>query len=447
MGAVNYKTSDYITLGVKPYDVAEMEEYIKANPEEFEFTDEQLEDEDYLNDYVNEYIRDLYDADLANVQSIIDDYSFNYFDVEIEYGYYEGFSLDISPDFAFYDEEDKQDALNEAKELREMLVKLTGVGMVACFPGWATGYKDRAGTLKAIEEAYQEIVTSINNESLDESIDLTEAASVYLPKLNVFLADSDKETVAYIKDVLNKIFMGIKKDYNGYIEGKRPTIKDYGKYKTFTMQIQANDIGKDDTAKKWNFHYPIKDYCKGMGETFTKKINGISYDCISNKTLNTDDVRSGSEFEEMTDQAAFPMVGVYCTGIGGSYKNLSKDLPGNTYSVVVSVPVKDVKEFSNPFMSKRGSQYTFSNDTKDSSGREFTVSYDMGDGEFVIREFEKGNPDTFTVLYKKSAKAFNAFKELVDQFDANTTCAQVENILAQNGVKMEHSWWFNPYTD
>lgn len=284
--------------------------------------------------------------------------------------------------------------------------------------------------------------------------ELFEAASNYQAKLNQFLDGQSSDVQKFVKNALNGIFLGIKDDFDGYSEGKRPTIKDYGKYKVFKMMIQANsDVKKGDASDvkgKWNFHYPVKDYCSNLGKVADKKIDGDTYQCVFyNHNLDLDGTRSGSEYDNLTSQAQYPMVGCYSTGIGGSYKNLNKDVKGTTYSVIVSVPVKDAEEFKNPFMTKNGSVYTFSNDHHSSKdGKDsYTVEFDVADGEFVIREFTEGSADRFTIIYRGSRNPFKAFKALIDKFDGDTSVGEVERILTDHGLKVAHSWWFNPYTD
>ena len=284
-------------------------------------------------------------------------------------------------------------------------------------------------------------------------MNLIEARSVYLAKLNDFLADEDADVVKFIKNALNRIFMGISKDFDGYIEGKRPTIKDYGTYKTLEMKIQANsDVKKDSNDKpgKWNFHYPVKDYCQGLGKIMDKKFGGDSYECVVyNHDKDLENARSSSSYDDLTSTSVYPMVGCYSTGIGGSYKNLDKNIKGTTYSVIVSVPVKTQQEFSNPFMTKQGTRFCFANDHHDEKdgSDSYSVVYDQSDGEFVITEFTEGSADRYTIIYRGSRNPQKAFVELVNTFDANTSVGTVQQLLTKNGLKVQHSWWFNPYTD
>ena len=135
MGTVNYSRSDYITLGVKPYDPAA---FTGGNGnidyEEMEFC---------------------YESDRENADSIIEKYGFYYFHVSTKPGYYEGFSVDIEFNFpAFFDNwSERAEAQKEVTALKKCLVELAGIGLVSCRPGWCTGYDDYKGTLKLIRAA------------------------------------------------------------------------------------------------------------------------------------------------------------------------------------------------------------------------------------------------------------------------------------------------------
>lgn len=134
MGAVNYGTSDVITLGVKPYDL-----------------------EDLTHDERAAYITDGYEADYDNAAAIIDNYNFDFFQVAPAWGYYEGVYIALSNNFYAASYADKRDALKEATRLKRLLLDLAGVGFVRCTPGWCTGYSDHKGTVAAIRSAIREL--------------------------------------------------------------------------------------------------------------------------------------------------------------------------------------------------------------------------------------------------------------------------------------------------
>lgn len=135
MGTINYFTSDYITLGLQPYDA-----------------DEFIDDEGTIDyDLISIY----YDDDYHNIKNELEKYSFYYYHVTIKPGYYEGFTIDIENNFsiAFDGYEDKKEANKEITQIKHFLIGCAGLGMVQCFPGWCTGYSDYKSTIKAINEA------------------------------------------------------------------------------------------------------------------------------------------------------------------------------------------------------------------------------------------------------------------------------------------------------
>lgn len=148
MGAINYGTSDVITLAVKPYDLDDLD--------------------DLTHDERAAYIADDYAADYDNAAAIIDNYSFDFFRVAPAWGYYEGVYIALSDNY-FYAASyaDKRDALKEATRLKRLLLDLAGVGFVRCAPGWCTGYSDHKGTITAIQSAIRELKQRIAHSKIE----------------------------------------------------------------------------------------------------------------------------------------------------------------------------------------------------------------------------------------------------------------------------------------
>ena len=153
MGAINYGTGDIITLGL---DVSgDVEEDYGVNGVELMY----------------EYI----DDKLKN--------SYAWFNLDLKYGYYEGFYLavdknyytdkdlkkDVSEgvirqkvaDWWRLKDEEKEEIRLEAKELKEELKTLITESFVVCFPSWGTGYCDIEASEteidKAIDKALKEL--------------------------------------------------------------------------------------------------------------------------------------------------------------------------------------------------------------------------------------------------------------------------------------------------
>lgn len=155
MGTINYFTSDYITLGIKPYEV---EDYLN-DPDFMTFLMEECnvntDNRDEVLEYIYDEIQRDYDDDYANVQYELENHIFTYFNVVLKPGYYEGFSIDIEHNFGYCYEDysEKLEAQKEITEIKEFLMNCAGYGMVACSPGWCTGYSDYKSTVKAIKAA------------------------------------------------------------------------------------------------------------------------------------------------------------------------------------------------------------------------------------------------------------------------------------------------------
>lgn len=156
MGTINYMTSSYITMGLKPYDISDFENDADLM---LEIQEEIKEYGGTVENCIYDLIESYYEDDRTNIESILSRYSFYYFHVEIKAGYYEGFSLDIENNFsvAFDGWEDKRAAQKEITSLKQCLLECAGSGLVACYPGWCTGYEDYKSTCKAIAAAIKDM--------------------------------------------------------------------------------------------------------------------------------------------------------------------------------------------------------------------------------------------------------------------------------------------------
>lgn len=160
MGTINFRTSDYITLGPHPYDVRDFEADKPSIIENMlENGYRNITDNEFY-EYVYRLIHDYYDDDCYNAKGVLEDYRFHYFDIEIDYGYYEGFSINIDYNYKgdnFSDIEEKREAKEETDKVKECLVNLAGIGLRACYPFWYTEYEDYDATLAKINEAVEEM--------------------------------------------------------------------------------------------------------------------------------------------------------------------------------------------------------------------------------------------------------------------------------------------------
>lgn len=149
MGTINYGTSDYVTLGanIMYSDYAEDEQLMEVLRQEVEEYGGTIDEQ--LQYYIDDDCENLY----LEAKEIVDDYDFEFFKVELEFGYYEGFYLKLEQylPILFDDYEERTRANKEVSKLKEMLLRLVDIGMRSCYPGWCTGWADREGSIKDIK--------------------------------------------------------------------------------------------------------------------------------------------------------------------------------------------------------------------------------------------------------------------------------------------------------
>lgn len=139
MGTINYKTSDYITIG---YDC-------------------RCINYDYDNDFDPDFIINDYDT----VKNILDKYIFNTFDISLEYGYYQGFYINIKFDYLYFDDcTERSEAQKEITSIKKALLEIVNnTNCYAVFPGWCTGYADHKNTLIEIANAVKQMRQTVHD--------------------------------------------------------------------------------------------------------------------------------------------------------------------------------------------------------------------------------------------------------------------------------------------
>ena len=142
MGTINYKTSDFITLGYNTNNI------------------------DYEDNFYNELVIDEYEE----IEYFLDQENFYYFNVKLEPGYYEGFTIDIEHNFSYcYDNYyEKLEALKEITRIKNFLLYIVNnFNVNVVYPGWCTGYGDYKKTIEEINGAIIEMKTSVKNTPTD----------------------------------------------------------------------------------------------------------------------------------------------------------------------------------------------------------------------------------------------------------------------------------------
>lgn len=153
MGTINYGSNDYVTIGIKPYDMEELKEIFPDHTEEeiYYFTPE------------------LYSEHMEEIQDIIDKYYFEHFTLKLNPGYYEGFYMLIENEnyYGFYDSEEKEDAINELPQLKECLLKCIEYGLCVVYPGWCTAYLDVSESWKEIDDTIKQLKEEFQKAEVD----------------------------------------------------------------------------------------------------------------------------------------------------------------------------------------------------------------------------------------------------------------------------------------
>lgn len=136
MGAINYYTSDYITIGVNTNELL---------IDSFEWVE----------------------IDYNIIEGILNGENFEYFTVELKPGYYEGYSIDIKANFYFSwvhqkeyfdNSKEKAAAQKEITRIYKFLLRCVNeFSLVACYPGWCTGYDSREVTRIKLKSAVKEM--------------------------------------------------------------------------------------------------------------------------------------------------------------------------------------------------------------------------------------------------------------------------------------------------
>lgn len=139
MGAFNYGTSNYITIGLRPYG------------------EENYRDENDDIDY--DAMNDDYSSDHSNIESLLNRFDFTVFHVIIKPGYYEGFYIDIENNYGlcFDSWQDKRLAQKEITQLKEFLIACVDMGMCKVSPGWVPAYYSREDSITAIKATMKDL--------------------------------------------------------------------------------------------------------------------------------------------------------------------------------------------------------------------------------------------------------------------------------------------------
>lgn len=120
-------------------------------------------DEEDENIYEN-----IYEWDYEEIKTEIEKNNFYYFNLFIDYGYYDGFYLRLAEDntkWIYNNSQEKAEAIKELTQIKKILTNFVKDGFLrGCYPGWCTTYTTQSQTIKElkaiIKELKEEIKTS-----------------------------------------------------------------------------------------------------------------------------------------------------------------------------------------------------------------------------------------------------------------------------------------------
>lgn len=136
MGTINYKTSDYITLGYNTNNI------------------------NYDDDFYNNDIQFEFDE----ISALLKNEFFYYFHITLEPGYYDGFTIDIENNFnyCFDNYNEKLQALKELTRIKYFLIYIVNnFNINVVYPGWCISYGDYKKTILEINAAIKEMKNEI----------------------------------------------------------------------------------------------------------------------------------------------------------------------------------------------------------------------------------------------------------------------------------------------
>lgn len=126
----------------------------------YNLNDETLTDEE--NESMQEFL--YYD-----IKELLENYNFNYFNVELHSGYYEGLYITIeNPGYnygVFNNYIEKLEALKELTQLKKLLLELIkNYDLVAYSPGWCTSYYTKQESISQLKDTIKKERENIKKE-------------------------------------------------------------------------------------------------------------------------------------------------------------------------------------------------------------------------------------------------------------------------------------------
>lgn len=146
MGTINYGTSKFITVGLNTWAF-----------------EDGIDDEGNI---VEGSRYDLMDDIKIMIERLLEDSGIkddSAYTVKIESGYYEGFYINITDEYLYFDdEEDREEAREQLTAIFDFLNKTVDNGLCVVYPGWVTSYLNYEDSKKALETAYNQAIVECN---------------------------------------------------------------------------------------------------------------------------------------------------------------------------------------------------------------------------------------------------------------------------------------------
>ena len=139
MGAINYSNNKLFNLGLNYEEIKEIIERDFANEEDADIDQINYDEVCFIYEECN---------------NILNKYDFNYYDIKLESGYYEGFYLTIDFKYNYFDNFiEKKQAQKELTQVKKCLLELINAcGLVSYHAWWCDTYYSKEETISMLKE-------------------------------------------------------------------------------------------------------------------------------------------------------------------------------------------------------------------------------------------------------------------------------------------------------
>lgn len=111
--------------------------------------------------------QDFFNYELEEVEEELKNHEFYYFNIAIEFGYYEGFYLKLKEDstkLIYENTQEKKEVLKELTKIKNILIKFVNDGLLwGCYPSWLYNRLDTSQTIKEIKELIKQLKEEVKS--------------------------------------------------------------------------------------------------------------------------------------------------------------------------------------------------------------------------------------------------------------------------------------------